>query len=407
MSRENRSPRLQAMSHRVKSSPKRLTGVQIATRMLMLAIIVGLLGLAVGLVYRAFSMHGVSTSVAVNLPVNPSLNPLEAAALSAYIAMNRDHLDKPKSADPTLVRFEVQAGETAGSIADGLLAQGLIDNPELFRNYLRYYGLDRELEAGSYQLSSAMTIPQIALTLTEAIPNEITIRVTEGWRREQIAERIGHQAEVPFSDNDFVAATGAGAPIPLELAAIIPLNSSLEGFLFPDTYRLATDATAADLVSRMAQNFDSKVTSQMRSDAANTGFTLYQLVTLASIVEREAVVAEERPVIASVYLNRLRQGLKLEADPTVQYAMGFQSATGQWWNLNLDQSDYINADSPYNTYLYIGLPPGPIASPGIDSIRAVIYPAQTNYLFFRAACDGSGRHKFAATYEEHLSNECP
>jgi len=407
MSRENRSPRLQARTNRVKPSPKRLNGVQIASRIFLVAVVISLLGLAIGLVYRAFNIHGDSASVALNLPVNQSLNPLEAAALSAYMGVNRDQLNKPKSDDPTLIKFEVQAGETAGSIADGLVAQGLIENPELFRNYLRYYGLDRQLEAGSYQLSASMTIPQIALTLTEAIPNEITVRVTEGWRREQIAESIAHQVEIPFSSNDFLAATGAGAPVPPELAAIIPPNTSLEGFLFPDTYRLATDATAADLVSKMARNFDGKVTSQMRTDVANTGFTLYQLITLASIVEREAAVAEERPIIASVYFNRLRQGLKLEADPTVQYAMGYQSATGQWWNLNLNQSDYISVDSPYNTYLYIGLPPGPIANPGLDSIRAVIYPAQTNYLFFRAACDGSAKHRFAATYEEHISNECP
>jgi UPF0755 protein len=135
--------------------------------------------------------------------------------------------------------------------------------------------------------------------------------------------------------------------------------------------------------------------------------TLYNVVKLASIVEREAVLDEERPVIASVYLNRLREGVKLEADPTVQYAMGYQADTGQWWNLNLTADDYHTVDSPYNTYLYPGLPPGPISNPGISSIMAVIYPADTVYFFFRVACDSSGRHNFTESYEEHVQNACP
>jgi UPF0755 protein len=129
-------------------------------------------------------------------------------------------------------------------------------------------------------------------------------------------------------------------------------------------------------------------------------------VTVASIVEREAAVADERPMIASVYLNRLAIGMKLEADPTVQYAMGYQYDTGEWWNLNLTQDDYYAVDSPYNLYLYEGLPPGPIANPGLSSIQAVITPAESPYFYFRAACDGSGRHVFSETFEEHVGNAC-
>jgi UPF0755 protein len=156
----------------------------------------------------------------------------------------------------------------------------------------------------------------------------------------------------------------------------------------------------------MVLNFEDKVTLQMRADAAARATSVYEIVTIASIVEREAVVADERPLIASVYLNRLAQGMKLEADPTVQYAMGFQADTEQWWNLYLTQADYYEVDSPYNTYLYDGIPPGPIANPGLDSIMAVIYPAESPYIFFRAACDGSGRHNFAETFEEHVANGC-
>jgi UPF0755 protein len=186
----------------------------------------------------------------------------------------------------------------------------------------------------------------------------------------------------------------------------VPAGVSLEGFLFPDTYQLRPDATASDLVGRMLITFDERVTPEMRQQAAAQGFTLYEVLTLASIVEREAAVIEERPQIASVYLNRLSIDMMLQADPTVQYAQGYDPTTGEWWNRGLTQADYTSVDSPYNTYLYAGLPPGPIANPSLSSIQAVLNPADTPYIFFRAACDGSGRHNFAITFEEHLANAC-
>jgi len=136
--------------------------------------------------------------------------------------------------------------------------------------------------------------------------------------------------------------------------------------------------------------------------AAAQGLSLYEVLTMASIVEREAVVPEERPLIASVYLNRLQQGMYLQADPTVQYAMGFQPDTGQWWKTPVTLEEYEGVNSPYNTYLYPGLPPGPISSPGADAILAVLQPDESPYLFFLARGDGS--HIFAETFEEHQRN---
>jgi UPF0755 protein len=135
------------------------------------------------------------------------------------------------------------------------------------------------------------------------------------------------------------------------------------------------------------------------------GLSIYEAVTLASIVEKEAVVDEEKPMIASVFLNRLAAGMRLETDPTVQYALGFQEAADTWWKVPLTLDD-LAIDSPYNTYIISGLPPTPISNPGIDSLRAVGFPAETPYFYFRAACDGSGRHLFAITFEEHLNNAC-
>jgi UPF0755 protein len=179
----------------------------------------------------------------------------------------------------------------------------------------------------------------------------------------------------------------------------------LEGFLFPDTYRLEIDATAEDLAFMMVANFDRRVEPGLRVEMQSTGLALVEAVILASIVEREAVLAEERPLIASVFLNRLGRGMRLETDPTVQYALGRQ-ADGGWWKSPLSLAD-LQIDSPFNTYLHAGLPPAPICSPGVASLEAVARPAESDYLFFRAACDGSGRHFFSRTLEEHMRQACP
>ncbi len=402
--RTNRVSRLKPM----QISPKRLGCGGIAVRLTVSIVVILLLTVTAALLLRSITPGGVVVTPMVSQP-NPSLNPIEAAALGAYLTLNRQALFTPASNEAIPVPFTVEAGQNAAQIAENLRTLGLIRDATLFRYYLRYYGLDVQIEAGTFDLHTAMTIPEIAHALTEAKPPEVTLRITEGWRREQIADWLDEQEGLPFGGAAFLAATAVGAPLPpdLSLAAELPPNASLEGFLFPDTYRLALDATAADLVEAMLRNFERQVTPQMRTDAAARGLTLYQVVTLASIVEREAVIPDERPIIASVYLNRLAAGMKLEADPTVQYAMGYQADRDEWWNLNLTPQDYYTVDSPYNTYLYAGLPPGPIANPGLASIQAVIYPAQTPYLYFRAACDGSGRHNFSRTFEEHQAYGCP
>lgn|SRR5574341_646846 len=397
---------------RLKTSgptPDRRKRRDTVNRLAIFVSVLGLLGVAGLLLWRSLTQSSTPTAVSVELGADPSLNPIEAAGLSLYLQANQDRLYTPVGSDSTTVVFEVNPGEDARQIADHLLGSGLIHDPTLFRNYLRYRGLDRQLEAGTYRLSPSMTIPEIALALTDATLPELTVRITEGWRREQIADWIDQQPDIPFTGAEFLAATGAGASRFPEasLSAEIPGNATLEGFLFPDTYRIAINATPGDMVNKMLLNMDRQFTAQMRADAAARGLTTFQVVILASIVEREAVVPEERPIIASVYLNRLASEMLLQADPTVQYAMGFQPASGEWWNLSLTADDYTAVDSPYNTYLYKGLPPGPISNPGLESIRAVIYSADTPYLFFRATCDESGRHVFAATYEEHLANACP
>lgn len=371
-------------------------------RLILVVSVVGILLIAGVLLLNVLGGSG-------SLTPSASLDPIRSAAYGAYLALNRDALETPADPGAEPEVFTIEAGQSATQIAERLAAEGMLTDTTLFLRYLSYYGLDTRIEAGTYRLSGGMNIPELAYQLTEAEPPYATLSIPEGWRREQIAERIDADPELPFSGADFLAATGPGASIlpGFSFAAEIPEGASLEGFLFPDTYRLAIDSTAQDLVAQMLETFDQRVTPELPDDLASTGLTLYEIVTVASIVEREARVADERTLIADVYLNRYEQGMMLQADPTVQYAMGYQAESGEWWNRSLTQADYTTVDSPYNTYLYAGLPPGPIANPGLEAIRAVIRPADTPYLYFRTTCDGSGRHNFAITFEEHVANACP
>ena len=183
-------------------------------------------------------------------------------------------------------------------------------------------------------------------------------------------------------------------------------GSSLEGFLFPDSYTLPRQAAAEQLLATILRNFDNQVNAEIRAGFANQGLGLFEAVTLASMVEREAINDEEMPMLASVFYNRLLVNQRLASDPTVQYALGYNTEQGTWWTNPLSLAD-LEIDSPYNTYLYPNLPPGPICNPGLAAMRAVAFPAQTPYYYFRAACDGSGNHLFAETFEQHLANECP
>jgi UPF0755 protein len=194
---------------------------------------------------------------------------------------------------------------------------------------------------------------------------------------------------------EFIALASTPAEFQYAFLQDLPQGASLEGYLFPDTYRLPENVGARELIERMLTNFEVRVSY---SEATRP---LYDVVVLASVVEREAVLAAERPTIASVYLNRLDNGIKLDADPTIQYALG---QPGDWWpQITVDH--YTSVDSPWNTYLYAGLPPSPIANPGAASIQAVLAPADTDYIFFMRDCDADdGSHLFAVSSEEHMAN---
>lgn len=332
---------------------------------------------------------------------------LQKVYLRITLASRQAELDQAMfPGDTRPIRFSVRAGDTPHVIARNLMDNGLIADDVLFVDFVRLNDLDRELEAGTYFLKRSQSLTEIAYALTDSRNSQITFRIIEGERIEEIAAKIdGASAYFGFSGADFLAVAGAGAPIDPIFATQfgLPAGASLEGFLFPDTYELPADVSAVMLRDTLTQHFIDKVGTQIPLDAAAQGFSMYQIVTLASIVQREAVRSDEQPMIAGVYRNRLAINMRLEADPTVQYGIGFQNGT--WWP-RITAADYSNVQSPYNTYLINGLPPGPIANPGLIAIQSAVYPAQSDFYFFRADCRSDGYHDFARTFEEHLANGC-
>jgi UPF0755 protein len=319
--------------------------------------------------------------------------------IGLYLQYRQGDLDRPASYDDTPMTFVVEPGESAATIAARLEELGLVTDGELFRMFIRYHEIDAKLEAGEYVLRPNMTMAEIAETLQHARIEEVTVTIPEGWRAEQVAQMLTKEN---IADGDEFLALVRGGKFDYSLLRDRPEGSSLEGFLFPETYRIPAQAEAEDLIERMLSTLEERFTPEMRQLAAERGMTVYQVMTLASIVEREAVIAEEQPLIAGVFLNRLEQAMPLQADPTIQYAKGYDATTGQWW-APVTTDDWQGVDSPYSTYLYPGLPPGPICSPGLSAIQAVLEPTDTEYLFFLARGDGS--HVFAVTYEEHLQNQ--
>ena len=335
--------------------------------------------------------------------------------LQTYLNTNREALDRPASVDGRPVRFEVAPGTPARVIGQQLREAGLITDDLLFEAYVRVNGLAASLEAGTFILAPNMTMIEIVEMLQHARAASVTITIPEGWRVEQVADFLG-QAAI-FADAEGGAAQYREQAVTGDLTGLDvtrypvlqdrPAGASLEGFLFPDTYELpAEGAVPADLLARQLDVFAARVVPlyEAARSAGTTDLDLYTVLTVASIVEREAVIADERADIAGVYLNRLAVGMRLEADPTVQYAMGYQPATGQWWKTPVFLEEYSGVISPYNTYLNEGLPPGPIAAPGLGSIQAVLNPSEHEYFYFVATPDGTGAHVFARTFEEHLEN---
>lgn len=295
---------------------------------------------------------------------------------------------KPVDAAGRAVDFEIKPNTSTIQIAEDLENKGLIKSKWLFVVFLKLNR--RTIQAGIYEISPSDNLSKIASILTEGQVKNWVITFPEGFSLKDIAAELDQKKIVKKEDflNEATQVSKYSKKFPF-LTSI--KSSNLEGYLFPDTYRFSFKTTSSEIVSKMLSNFDKKVNSKIKDEVKNQGKNLNEVIILASIIEREAKKDEDRPKIASVYLNRLAKNMKLEADPTIQYAKG------SWEPITI--GDYQSINSPYNTYKYTGLPPGPIANPGLASILAVLNPAKTNYLYFFST--KTGEAIYSVTEDEH------
>ena len=298
--------------------------------------------------------------------------------------------------DPILVSIE--PGDSAKAIGKALAERGIIESGKHFEMLVGITGVQDSLEAGEYEFDRGIPVLEAMRRIVEGRTASRRVVIPEGLRAEEIGEILEGAGVV--SKDAFVAALVKSAYSHPFLAQVT--SDSLEGFLFPAVYDFKRNTTPREVVDTLLLGFQVNVADQIQLEGQP--YTLEEVVGLAAIVEREANVSAEHPIIASVFENRLREGIALQADPTVQYALAEDAASVAqfgYWKAELTLDD-LTFDSPYNTYVYSGLTPGPIANPGLDTIQSVIRPAQTQFLYFVAK--GDGTHAFAETLDEHLAN---
>ena len=319
----------------------------------------------------------------------------------SFLALHRvNSLMAPVSAtmDSQVIEVDIPLRSTTAQIAAILKEEGLIKNEMVFRLYSRFRGYDQKLQAGRHLLSPDMALEELLTNLQQGVVYKEGIRFTipEGFNLEQIAARL--ESEGLFEKEAFLqACLNYPRENTFDFLQEVPLDVkyTLEGYLFPDTFEVRGDITPKETIEIMLRRFDNVFTENFRHRAEELGLSIHEVVTLASIVEKESRADEERPVIAAVFLNRLRSPSMplLQSCATVQYVLGEVKPVLTYQDLEVD--------SPFNTYLYPNLPPGPIASPGREALEAALYPADVNYLYFVYKEDGSGTHYFSTTLQEH------
>lgn len=304
----------------------------------------------------------------------------------------------------TPVRVTIDKGMKAQRVAELLEQNGLIRNAQIFSGWLKLKDEGSRFQAGIYELTPGMTREEIVAKLNKGdiiAPATIRFTIPEGWTVMQMADRLSQNGQ--FFKEDFVKAAAdpanwSGSAWTSQIPLDAGLRYPLEGYLFPDTYEMKTESSAVDIINRMLSELDKKL-NQLPDDWQVTmqerELTLHQLLTIASLVEREVVVDEERPIVAGVIENRLQKKMPLQIDATIQYLLDKPK------ELLLED---LKVESPYNTYLNPGLPPGPIATPSLKSIEAALYPEETDYYYYVTKKDGTNTHLFAATLKQHQKN---
>jgi UPF0755 protein len=248
-----------------------------------------------------------------------------------------------------------------------------------------------------------MSAVEIAQTLLDPSTLYARLVILPGWRIDELAANLPTTGLEMTPEEFLVAARNRYPGFKVTTGAAV--DAPLEGLFIPGSYQVERDISPEELVQFLLSETDRWIQESVIMGLEQKGLSLYQGMILASIIEKETINTDEMPIIASVFHNRLAISMKLETDPTVQYALGYNSVQGTWWTNPLTYSD-LEVDSPYNTYRYPDLPPTPIAFPSLNALQAAAFPAQTPYYFFRAACDGSGRHNFSETFEQHLNFAC-
>ena len=293
------------------------------------------------------------------------------------------------------VHIEIPAGAGTAEIATLLAEAGVIDNATLFRLRAQLDGIDGDLRSGTYDLTTGMDYDAVIAALMVGEQKEyVTVTIPEGFTVKQTAARIEETTGIPAADFTALALGQANLFAAEHPYLADVYGNSLEGYLFPKTYSVEVSATAADVIEIMLDQFDTEMASVDLTAAADRGYSLAQVIAMASIIEREAQLDEERPLVASVIYNRLAIDMRLEMCSTVQYLLA-EPKDGL-------TNDDLKIESPYNTYQNAGLPPGPIASPGLASIQAAANPADTKYLYFVLTGD-DGSHTFTESYDDFLN----
>jgi conserved hypothetical protein, YceG family len=287
----------------------------------------------------------------------------------------------------------IPSGTGTADIADILKEKKLINNAGVFKLDTKSKGYDGKYKAGQYSLSPGMSMEEIMKILVSGKADTVRFTIPEGYDIKRIEEKLSKEGLINVEEFQKEIENGQ---FNYDFLANIPAGPNrLEGFLFPETYDIFKTANEHDIIDKMLYQFNKVFTKEYYNRAKEMGMSVKDVITLASIIEREARVPEDRPVIASVFYNRLKIKMPLQSCATVQYILGEQKPV-----LSIKDT---KIESPYNTYLHTGLPPGPIASPGADSIKAALYPAQTDYLYFLAK--GDGTHAFSSTYEQFLKDK--
>jgi len=338
-------------------------------------------------------------------PADRSLNPILRAHYAITLLRAKDELLTSAQESNYPRKFSIEPDESVEALCRRLEDEAYTSSGALFCTYLVYSGLDRKIQSGTFTLKPELSSIEIAQTITNPEARDIAFYIYPGWRLEEIAASID-LCGFEFSGKAFLDYAYA-PPEDVRTQLQLPTQASLEGYLYPDEYSLEPHIDLESTVEVFLSNFRAHMQSpELLAGIAVQNLSFHEALTLASIIERETRADEEKATIASVFYNRIAEGMRLQTDPTVQYALGFDENEQTWWKTQLTEAD-LQVDSPYNTYLYAGLPPGPIANPSLTSLEAVAYPAQTPYFYFRAKCDGSGTHAFSVTYQEHLNNACP